>query len=168
MAEQSRGKLLEFIGREINGPFMRLGMGFSSMAGNMNPQEQTRTYINDFSSTTTTGYQPEWPMDGNIYNGDPANDLLYDMTWNRVRGDDATVYLVRVKGWEEGDAPGSFKAYRQFCNWAPGSDGGGAGGEDNTFSGTLRAKGDKVDGEAVITRDPNTGFETCVFTANDQ
>jgi hypothetical protein len=166
MAEQPRGELKEFIGETATGTFMRLAKGFTSMAGNMNPQEQTLTYIDDSTTTTTTGYQPEWPVDGNIYTGDPANDFLYAKTWEMVKGDDATVYLVRVQSWEDGSTAGSFKAKRYACNWAPSSDGGGAGGEVNTFSGSLKAKGDPIFGEAEVALDTVTGYETCTFTAD--
>ena len=143
---------------------MRLAKGFTSMAGNMNPQTQTTTYIDDYSSTTTTGFEPEWPVDGNIYSGDPSNDLLHKMTWEMAKGDDAIIFLVRVMTWEDGTEPGTFKAKRHKANWAPASDGGGAGGENNTFSGTIQAKGDPIFGSAEYEIDPVTGWETCTFT----
>ena len=165
MGEQARGELREYIADDIAGPYMRLGKGFTSMAGNMNPQEVTRTYIDDSTSTVTTGFQPEWPVEGNIYTGDPANELLYEKTWHMAKGDDAIVYLVRVQMWEDGTInTDAKKSKRYMCNWAPASDGGGAGGEDNTFSGSLKAKGDPVYGESEIAVDTGTGFETCDFT----
>jgi hypothetical protein len=168
MAEQPRGQLREYVSDSIDGPYFRLAKGITSLAGNMNPQTKTNTYIDDFSSTVTTGFQPTWPVDGNIYTGDKANELLYKKAWEMAKGDAAQVYYIRAKRWEPGDGLGSYAAKRFLCNFAPASDGGGAGGEDNTFSGELQGRGEPTFGEVVITRDPITGVETCVFTANDQ
>jgi hypothetical protein len=167
MAEQPRGQMAEFVSKDIDGPFLRLAMGVTSLEGAMNPQTETITYINDFSSTTTTGFEPAFPIDGNIYTGDPANQLLYDMAWTMARGDNATVYFLRVQKFEDGDATGTFKAKRFLCNFAPGSDGGGAGGETLTFSGELQPKGRAIFGEATITIDTATGNETATFVADD-
>jgi len=169
MAEQPRGELREYIAKpESDGTppsvFDRLAKGISTMAGNMNPQVQTITYIDDESSTTTTGYEQEWPVDGNVYTGNPANDMLHDMAWNAVKGDDARIYYIRLMGWKAGTATGTFRAKRYLANWAPSSDGGGAGGENNTFSGTIQAKGAAVHGDAEFSIDTATGFETCTFT----
>ena len=166
MAEQSRGELRHYLSKSSSGPWNRIGDGFSSFGGNLNPQEETTTYINDKSSTVVTGYQEEWPLDGNIFSEDKAADMLHDMAVDRVKGDDASVYLVNAFMWQEGTAPGSVKAYRQQVAWLPASDGGGDGGGKVTFSGTLRAKGAPIHGEAVITKDADTGVESVVFTPN--
>lgn len=170
MAEQPRGELREYIGKpgtDGSPPavFTRLAKGFTTMSGAMNPQVLTITYIDDYSSTTTTGFEPEWSIDGNIYTGDPVNDMLHEMTWEMAKGDDAILYLLRVMMWHDGEEPDSYKAKRHRCNWAPDSDGGGAGGENNTFSGTLQAKGHPSFGSAKITLDTGVvpHVETAVF-----
>jgi hypothetical protein len=169
MAEQPRGELKNYVGKpEADGTppdvYMRVGYGFTSLAGAMNPQTDTITYINDVSSTTTTGFEPEWPIDGNIYTGDPANDYLHKLAWDMAKGDDAMLYFIEAMMWDEGAAPGTYRARRFKANWAPGSAGGGAGGEKNTFSGTIQGKGDPVFGVIEFEVDAVTGWETCTFT----
>jgi hypothetical protein len=165
MAEQTRGNLSHFVSKTVDGTFDRLAKGISSMSNALNPQEQTNTYIDDSSSTVTTGYNSEWGIDGSVYDTDPALDMLHDMAVNRDKGDDAIIYMVNAFGWMEGkEISDSVRGYRQECNFAPGSDGGGDGGSDVSFSGTIRAKGNPIYGDVVITKDLNTGFETCTFT----
>lgn len=166
MAEQTRGSLLHFIAKTQTGPFMRIAKGISTLGGNLNPQEVSHTYIDDSSSTVVTGFKEEWPIEGNIYTEDPAAELLHDMAWRRAKGDEATAYIVNIMDWKAGTATGSKKAYRQLVSWVPASDGGGDGGSDVTFSGSLKAKGAPEYGEAVIAKDAGTGDETCAFTAD--
>lgn len=164
MAEQNRGELRHYISKTLDGPFVRLAKGISSLGSNLNAQEVTRTYIDDSSSTTTTGFQEEWPVDGNIFFDDPAMDLLYDMAVKRAKGADALLYMVVLRKWDDGTAAGSKKAYRQQVTWLPASDGGGDGGGDVTFSGSLRAAGSPVYGEGVITEATESAPEKVVFT----
>lgn len=161
--EQNRGELRHYISATETGAFTRAAKGISTLGSNLNPQEVTRTYIDDSSSTTTTGYQAEWPVDGNIFDGDPVMDMLHDMAVSRAKGADAQLWLINAFMWRDGTEAGSKAAYRQRVTWLPDSDGGGEGGGDVTFAGTLRAVGDPVYGEAVISE---TGSgETAVFTA---
>lgn len=163
--EQNRGELRQYLSETINGPFHRLAEGVTSLGSNANPQEVTRTYINDKTTTSTTGFQWEWPVDGNIVDGDPVMDMLHEMAVHEAKGDDALLYLLAVYMWQDGTAADSKKAYRQQVTWLPASDGGGDGGGDVTFSGSLRGAGDRVHGEAVVTEATDTDPETAVFTA---
>lgn len=159
MSTQSRGQLSHHLAKTENATtWHRLGKGIESLDSAMNPQTTEKTWIDDSSESTTTGYQPAWAVNGDIYDGDEASQLLYDMTWHRAKNDDAQVYMIVCKHWEAGTSPGSFKAYKQLCSWAPESDGGGSGGETVTFSGSLNAKGDPVYGEF--------NPETTTFTAD--
>lgn len=166
--EQNRGSLRHFISKSVDGPFIRVAEGITSLTSNLNPQEVTRTYINDKSSTTTTGFQEEWPVDGNVYDGDPAMDMLFQMAIDRAKGPDAILYMVNVRTWADGAETDAKLAYRQRVTWLPASDGGGDGGGDVTFSGTLRAAGGPEYGEAVITEATDTTPESCVFTLDSE
>lgn len=163
--EQNRGELRHYISETETGTFTRAAKGISSLGSSLNPQEVTRTYIDDSSSTTTTGYQPEWPVDGNIYDGDTVMDLLHAKAVARAKGADAQLWMLNAFMWQEGTETGSVKGYKQQVTWLPDSDGGGDGGSDVTFSGTLRAIGNPVYGDIVITEATDTTPETAAFTA---
>ena len=159
MSTQSRGQLQYYLSKTGTGTdYVRLAKGIESLDSALNAQTVEKTWIDDSSESNTTGFQPSWSVSGDIYAGDDASELLYEMTWNRARNEDAEIYLIVLQGWEEGSTPGAFKAYKQLCSWAPESDGGGSGGETVTFSGTLNAKGDAEYGEF----DP----DTMTFTAD--
>lgn len=165
MAEQNRGELRHYISKTEAGTFNRLAKGISTLGNNLNPQEVTHTYIDDSSSTTTTAFQEEWPVEGVVYSGDAAANMLRDMARKRAKGDDATIYHIVGDHWVEGSTADTFEAYRQKCTWSPASDGGGDGGSDVTFSGSLKAKGAPVYGTIAITAATETTPEIAVFTA---
>lgn len=164
MAEQNRGELRHYISKNSDGPFVRLAKGISSLGSNLNAQEVTRTYIDDSSSTTTTGFQEEWTVDGNVFYEDAAMDMLYEMAVKRAKGPEALLYMVVLRNWD-GDS-GTKKAYRQKVTWLPSSDGGG--GADVTFSGSLRAADAPVHGNGVITPATETTSETVSFTPESE
>ena len=64
--------------------FYRIGEGFSDTNESLNPQIQQRNYVNGKSSSITTGFQESWPISGERYVGDYANDLLSDMADKRA------------------------------------------------------------------------------------
>lgn len=150
MAEQSREKLQHYLSATKAGPFNRIAKGFEELGNALNPQEQTRTYIDGASSTVTTGFQPSWSFTGNVYSDDTVNKLLLDKAIMRAKGDDAIVWMLNVYTWEE-EGVSEYRAYLQECTWMPGSDGGGSGEGDVEFSGEMRAKGDPIHGAASIT-----------------
>ena len=158
MIKQTRNNPKYFLAKTVDGPVNHLSKGISYMGGNHNAREITLTYINDSPSSTIRGGQAEWSVEGNIFWGDPASDLLHEMATHRAKGDDAIVYMVIVTDQEEGTESGSFSASRQQCNFAATEEPG-----DITFSGSLKVKGGPVHGKATVSKDLATGFETCTF-----
>jgi len=153
MAEgtQNRGQLAHFLAETGGTNFSRLGKGFTDLASNLNAQTREATYIDDSSDSTTTGFQPSWPVSGDYYDDDPANMLLYGLSINLAKGPDAVVELLTARLWEPNTTvAGVYSGYKQTCAWVPESDGGGAGGETVTYSGALNAKGDRVHGWITI------------------
>lgn len=148
---QNRGQLAHFIAKPGETTFDRLGKGFTELASNLNAQTKEVTYIDDSSDSTTTGYQPSWPVSGDYYDEDPANMMLYDLAIALAKGPDAVVAMLCAQMWapSENDE-NTYKGYKQECAWVPGSDGGGTGGETVTYSGALNAKGDRVPGWVTI------------------
>lgn len=157
MGTQSRGQLAHFIAKtETSTTWHRLAKGIEQLASAMNPQTSEKTWIDDSSETTTTGFRPSWSISGDSYSGDPASEMLQAMSWARAKNEDAEFYMITSKLWEPGATSGSFVAYRQKCSWAPDSDGGGSGGETVTFSGNINGIDDPTYGEF----DPDSGVFT--------
>lgn len=166
MSDKNRASLRTYIGESIDGPFNRLAWGVSSFSSALNPQSETSTWINDVSTTTTTGFQEEWALDGNVFDDDPVMTMLLQKAINRDKGEKAKLYLVQVYTWLDGVTANTYQAYRQPVSWLPSSDGGGDGGGKVVFSGTFSSAGDNVHGEAAITEATDTEPEKCTFTAN--
>lgn len=168
MGTQNRGQLAHFIAAAGKSTYDRLAKGFTDMASNLNPQTREVTYIDDSSDSTTTGFQPSWPVSGDVYTDNKANVLLYDLSVNRAKGDAAVVELLVARMWEESEtASGVYKGYKQKTTWVPDSDGGGAGGETVTFSGNLNAKGDPVMGWITIVPGVGGAEATATFSETE-
>ena len=139
---QSRGQLSTWLSKTIDGTYTRLAKGIDSLDNAKNPQTQEHTWIDDSSESTTTGFQENWPVSGFLYEGDPASEMLHEMAWMNARNEDAELYVVIVRGWMPGSQTGEYDAKRLQVTFAAENEGGGAGGDNVTFSGTLNAKGD--------------------------
>lgn len=127
--------------------FYRIGEGFSDTNESLNPQIQQRNYVNGKSSSITTGFQESWPISGERYVGDYANDLLSDMADKRAKGPDAALIMVTVNYYEEHETiPGIYHAYRQPGSYSPESGGGGAATDSVTISGTVNGSGTPMEG----------------------
>jgi hypothetical protein len=158
MGLQNREKLATWISDKAETVYNRLAKGFSELSSSMNAQKSEKTYIDDSTDVVTTSYQRSWAVNGDVYTENPANDLLYDLAWNQSKGDDAVVYLLTAKKWvTDPELPNVYPGYKQQCTWTPDNDGGGAGGESVTFSGSLDAKGDPIHG--WVTEVPNADPE---------
>jgi hypothetical protein len=164
MGLQNREKLAHFISNADNGTFNRLALGFTELSSSLNAQKSEKTYINDTTDVVTTSYQKSWSVNGDVYTEDAANEMLYSLAYNQLKGDDAIVYMLVAKKWVvDPDRPNEYPGYKQKCNWTPDNDGGGSGGENITYSGTLDAKGDPVFG--WVTEIPNATDPTKPSTA---
>ena len=133
--------------------FYRMGRGFSDANEQMNPQVKQTSYIDGRSSSVTTGFQESWPISGERYVGDYANDLLAGMAELRAKGPDAGLVILTVNFYEEAadDADpdvglGIYRAFRQGASYSPESGGGGAATDSVTISGTVNGSGTLVEG----------------------
>jgi hypothetical protein len=171
MSVQTRGSLSHFLGDKTDTPpYVRAAKGFSDLSDSIDPQVKEATYIDDTTESTTIALKRSWSFSGDRYTENPANDMLYELTRSRAKGDDAVVYMVNVEEWEpSANNPDTvFRAEKWKCSWAPTSGGGGTGGESVTFAGTLNGKGDPVDGWATVTKDPDPDIPwTCTFSIDE-
>jgi hypothetical protein len=170
MGSQNRGQLVHFLGAADAGPYTRLAKGFSELSSSMNAQTKDVTYIDDSVDSTTTGYQRSWSVSGDVYTENAANELLFKLTYDQAKGDEAVVYLLNVLMWKpsEDNPTTVFQGYKQKCSWVPDNEGGGAGGDTVNFSGALNAKGDPVYGWATITKpSDDTAPWTAVFSVDE-
>ena len=82
-------------GNETTPIWSRIGKGFTSLTGALNAQTETSQYIDEsVASNETTSYQPNYTTTAERYNGDPANDFLYEGGLNQVIG--KTAQMCRV------------------------------------------------------------------------
>ncbi len=146
MGLQSRGQLSGWVSKTEAGPFNRLAKGIETPDNAKNPQTQEYTWIDDGSDSNTSGYQESFSVSGFLYEGDPASEMLHEMVWTNAKNDDATIYYCIVRGWKEGSSEGTYDAKLLTISFAPENEGGGTGGDNVTFSGTMNVKGDPVSG----------------------
>ena len=75
-----------------------MGTGFNSLNESPNAQVDTKAYINDKStSSTTTGYQGQFPFEADMIKDERALMKLYEIGRNQKTGVDAEVDYVRVE-----------------------------------------------------------------------
>ena len=144
MGLQSRGRLSHWLSKTKTGPFVRLAKGIETLDGAKNPQTQDFIWIDDNSDNNTTGFQESHSVSGYLYETDDASEMLHGMAWNNAKNDDSTLYHVLVRHWlpDGGSSTTVFDAKLQQVSFAAENEGGGTGGENVTFSGSLNAKGD--------------------------
>jgi hypothetical protein len=165
MPLQSRDQLAHFLGPK-GGPYTRLGKGFAELTNSMSPTTQEKKYIDGTGDSITTSYDITWAVNGDVYSDDPANELLYKMAYNRVKGADAYVEMLTCQFWVPSEfTPVAFEGYKQEMSWAPDNSGGGSAEESVTFSGELKAKGDKIDGWITVTPGVDGAAATAVYSA---
>lgn len=146
MGLQSRGQLSGWVSKTKTGPLYRIAKGIETLDNAKNPQTTEYTWIDDSSDSNTSGYQESWSVSGFLYEGDEASEMLHEMAWTNAKNDDAVLYYTIVRNWKEGTETGTYDAKQLEVSFAPENEGGGTGGENVTFSGTLNAKGDPVYG----------------------
>ena len=141
-----------------NGTFHRM-KGFTALTTNRNPKEYTRQYVDENHETTdVVAISTSMEFTFDQMQNDPVHEKLIDIIDGEKIGDDAIVSIVVVDLTRQGSTTGSFKAVKRDFVVVPGTEG------DNidaySYSGTFRAKGEKIEGEATST----DGWKTCTFT----
>lgn len=82
-----------------------VGYGITNNGKTMNPQSETKQYVNQKTATTiTNSYQVEYPFEGEIIKNDKVIKFLYDIIENETLGKKIQRSLVTFD-FPEGDSP---------------------------------------------------------------
>lgn len=155
-----RSKVLAFYGVPAEGgnagecTFHRM-KGFDSITTAKNPKEYSRQYVDEeFEQTDVVGYTPTIEFEFDRFEDDSVHDDIIGIFNEEKTGADAVRTIITV------DMTGNTKKAikRDFAVVAESE---GEGTELYSYSGSLRAKGEKIFGTAVSSDD----WQTCTFTA---
>lgn len=141
-----RNKIADYL--MVNGAFELMGAGFSTLDENPTAQVDTKTYINDKSSSSVIkGYQTQFAYTSDLIKSEKAVMALYNVGRDQLAGEDAEFEYVRVELFEPVDGKeNTFKA-RKFNVTCEVASFAGAGGENVVVSGNLYSNGEPVKGE---------------------
>lgn len=91
-----------------------MGLGITSAGKTLNPQEDTKQYVNQGSATTTiSSYQPEYPFEGEMIKNDKVIDKIYTIGRDELKGAKAQVKHVRVELFKEPTSGTKYPAQRR-------------------------------------------------------
>lgn len=91
-----------------------MGLGITSAGKTLNPQEDTKQYVNQGSATTTiSSYQPEYPFEGEMIKNDKVLDKIYEIGRNELKGAKAQAKHVRVELFKEPTSETKYPAQRR-------------------------------------------------------
>lgn len=91
-----------------------MGLGITSAGKTLNPQESTKQYVNQGSSTTTIdSYQPEYPFEGEMIKDDGVIEFLYKIGRDELKGAKAQCKHVRVELFKEPTEENKYPAQRR-------------------------------------------------------
>lgn len=157
-----RSDKLAFIGAtsENAGTFTRL-KGFTELSMSKNPKEYSRQYVDEEAERTDIiGYAPELSYAFDEFEDDNGQKIITEITNKELIGDAAKVDIVIVDLSRESGSSGAFEAVKRTFSVMPDSEGGST--DAYTYSGTLKANGEKVFGTATSGADGS--WKTCKFT----
>lgn len=135
--------------------------GFTELSQSKNPKEYSRQYVDEESERTDIiGYAPEISYSFDEWEDNAAQKVITDITNKELIGDAAKVDIIIVDLSKEKKPDGKFEAVKRTFSVIPDSEGDST--EAYTYSGTLKANGEKVFGTASSGSDGS--WETCTFT----
>lgn len=128
---------------------------FTQFSHSKNPIEYGRQYVDEpFQQTDVVGFSPQYDYAFDKHTGLAVHGDIISITDNENVGDDAVRPIIQVDTV-------TGKAIRRDYAVIPGSEG------DNvnayTYSGSMKAHGDKIIGTAAST----DNWQTCTFTEGD-
>ena len=129
--------------------FTLMGTGFDKLDDELNPVEDSVTYVHEATATTTlTGYEAAWSFDATVIKDDAAVTKLRGIGKSRATGANAQCDIVTYDVWDV--ATGTVPAVRQKVAVVMDNISNGAGGEKLGMSGTLKAVGDPIPGTFTV------------------
>lgn len=133
--------------------------GFTDMSQSKNPTEYSRRYVDEaFEQTDVTGYSPSIDYGFDQYTPNAVHDDIVSIADGELLGSDAVRPIILVDMTKEGETDSSFVAVKRDFAVIPDSEGDST--DAYTYSGSFRAKGEKILGEATSA----DGWQTITFT----
>lgn len=125
--------------------------GFTKLETEKNPSEYSRQYVDElFEETDVTGYSPSVLYEFDRYADNPVHSDMVMMTDEELVGDDAVRTLI-MADLALPNPDGTFPAVCREFAVIPDSE--GEGTDAYIYTGTFRAKGEKVSGTVQIEGD---------------
>lgn len=135
--------------------------GFTELTQSKNPKEYSRQYVDEETERTDIiGYAPELSYAFDEFEDNAAQKVITDITNNELIGDAAKVDIIIVDLSRESKTSGSFEAVKRTFSVIPDSEGDST--DAYTYSGTLKANGERVSGTAASGTEGS--WLTCTFT----
>ncbi len=120
--------------------------GFTAFSKKSQPKEYKRQYIDEeFERNDIVGYSASFSYEFDRFDGNPVHDDMATIADRELTGTDAMRTVIVVDLMQDKD--GAFMAIKRNFAVIPDSEGGSV--EAYTYSGSLKAAGDKVFGHAV-------------------
>ena len=120
-----------------------MGKGFEALDDALNPNVSEKTYVSDKSaSKTITGYAPEWSIEGSVIKDEATITFLRAIGETLAVGESAEAEVIVFDLWDVDSGTKYVDGYKYPVVVQMDSIGGGSGGEELAFSGSLLANGD--------------------------
>ncbi|MBE7042451.1 MAG: hypothetical protein E7399_03040 [Ruminococcaceae bacterium] len=147
-----RAKKLAFYGvPEGDGTVYYRMKGFTKLETEKNPSEYSRQYVDElFEETDVTGYSPSVSYEFDRYADNAVHNDMVMLTDGEMVGDDAVRTLIMADLALPAE-DGSYPAIMRSFSVIPDSEGDGT--DAYIYTGTFRAKGEKIIGTVRITDD---------------
>ncbi len=134
--------------------------GFTELSTSKNAKEYNRQYVDEKSERSdVVGYAPSMSYKFDREEDNAVHDVLVDIADSEKIGNDAHVRIVVVDLISDIGTDGNFDAVCREFSVIPNSE--GDSNDAYTYSGTLKACGDRIKGVAKTT----DGWQTITFEA---
>ena len=128
--------------------------GFTTLSGSKNPKEYSRQYVDEeFEVTDVTGYSPSFEFGFDQYKDDVVHEEMVEILDGEYTGTAARRNIVTVD-FSQPTSSGKYKATKR--EYAVIGDTEGDSMEAYTYSGTFKATGKRIVGEATVSSDGTT------------
>ena len=134
--------------------------GFTTLSGSKNSIEYSRQYVDEeFETTDVVGFSPSMDFGFDQYTDDAAHEEMVEILDGEYTGTEARRNIVTVD-FSQPTTGGKYKATKR--EYAVIGDSEGDSMEAYTYSGTFKATGKRIVGEATVSADGTT----LTFTEN--
>ena len=132
--------------------------GFTDMSGSKNPVEYTRRYVDEpVEQSDVVGYSPSFTYGFDQHKGNPVHNDIIKIHNDELVLDEAVREIIFVDLTAGTEAAGYSAMKRNFAVVAD-TEGGSV--DAYTYTGTLKAKSEKISGTAKS----EDNWQTCTFT----